>query len=157
MMSNGEEYEGNQEMRIIPTDDPQQEELVPGVVPSARVQQGGLEGYEGARQNTIQKRKQRSVEDLFASLSGLSAGLFAATSVVEKQLAVLEDLRGVFSTGSRKTPYLRNAALIPILSEYPEQVSRISETIGELLLERKSFIKKLKNLVEYMEIRRYIV
>lgn len=98
IMSDGEAYESNQEMRITPADDPQQEGSMPGVVPSARVQQEGREGqqgwledYEGAQRNDFQKRKQRNVRDLLASLSGHSAGLFAVTSVAERQVAVLQD------------------------------------------------------------------
>lgn len=66
--------------------------------------------------------------DNFTSLSGLSAALFAATTVAEWQIAVLQDLRTVFLTSYRtKTsdyekgyplrwnPFYKNIIPIPIL------------------------------------------
>jgi len=162
-MSDGESHEGNQEMEMVPADYRQQREPIPRVLSlSAQEgeregQYGGRENHEEARQTSVQKRKQGSIQELFASLNGLSAGLFAATSVAERQVTLLDELRSVFSTSCGNPEYLRNASLIPILSEYPVQVATILKTIEELIREREAFIRKVKSLMEYMEIKRYIV
>jgi len=115
------------------------------------------------------KRKQERVRDLLAFLNRLSAALFAAISVTERQISVLQDIHSVFLTsyrtkakdgkkGLRRNPFHRNVATIPILSENTEQIwPNTLETIDEVVRERKSFITKIKELVENMDIRRKIV
>ena len=132
--------------------------------------QGGMEEEaEQVRQNNIRERKQRKVRGLLASLNSFSAALFAAISVAERQIAILQDIHSVFLTsyrtktrdhqeGYRRNPFHRNFAPIPILSENPEQIwPNTLDTVDEVVRERKSFIKKLKELVENMDIRRKIV
>lgn len=106
-----------------------------------------------------------------ASLNTLSEGLFAAISIAERQIAVLHDLQTVFSTIYRakathpekgyplwQSPFIKNIALTPILSEDPEQVwPNILGAIDEVVQERKSFIEKIKGLLKSVETRRYIV
>lgn len=47
---------------------------------------------------------------------------------------------------------------IPILSENPEQIwPKTLDTVDEVVRERKSFIKRVRELVENMEVRRKIV
>jgi len=114
--------------------------------------------YEGAR-------------DYITSLNRLSANLFAASSVAERQIAILRDLHTVFLTSYRtKTSHYENGCPlrrnlfhkniipIPILSESPKQLwQNTLETIDELVRERECFISKITRLVENMEIRRKIV
>jgi len=58
----------------------------------------------------------------------------------------------------RKNPFHRNVAPIPILSENPEQIwPNTLDTIDEVVRERKSFIKKVRELVDNLDIRRKIV
>ena len=113
------------------------------------------------------KRKQKRVQELLISLNRLSADFFAAISVVERQIDILQDLHSVFSTSyrtkakdsekghlHRPNPFHRNVAPIPILSEHPEQIwTKTLDTIDEVTRERKSFIKKIEN----MDIRRKMV
>ena len=115
--------------------------------------------------------KQERVRDLLTAFNRLSADLFAAISVVERQITVLQDLHSLFLTSYRtkpkdygrgyplqRSPFHRNVAPIPILSENPEQIwPNTLDTIDEVVEERKSFIKKFKDLVENMDIRRKIV
>ena len=109
--------------------------------------------------------------NFLASLNTLSEGLVAAISVAERQIAVLHDLQTVFSTiyrtkatdpekgyTLRQSPFVKNIALTPILSEDPEQVwPNILGAIDEVVQERKSFIEKIKGLLKSVETRRYIV
>lgn len=120
------------------------------------------EGNEGIRS---------SFPNFLASLNILSEELFAATSIAERQIAILHDLHTVYSTiyrakstdpekgyPLRQSPFIKDIALTPILSEYPEQVwPNILDTIDEVVLERKSFIGKIKELLKSVETRRYIV
>jgi len=113
----------------------------------------------------------KKVPDFLASLNTLSEGFFAAISVAERQVVVLQDLHAVFSTSYRanakarergsplgQNPFCKNTALAPTLSACPEQGrSTISDTIGNVVQERKSFIEKIKGLVENVDIRRNIV
>jgi len=114
------------------------------------------------------KRRQDTVRALITSLDNLAADLFAAISVVERQIAVLQDLHAVLlsSCGTKcegygegyplqRNPFHRNIAPIPVLTENPEQIwPRALDTIDEVVRERKGFIKKIKELVENTEIRR---
>ena len=117
------------------------------------------------------QEKQRKVRELLTNLNRLSANFFAAISVAERQIAVLQDLYSVFLTSYRtktkdyergyplrRNPFHRNVVPIPILSENPEQIwPDTLDTIDEVVRERKSFIWKVKELVENMDIRRKIV
>jgi len=167
MISDAEAYEDNQGMEGIPDDSPsklsQSQELM--LTGEKTVE------HERARQDNVRKRKQRRVRKLLASLNGLSADLFATISVAERQIAVLQDLHSVFATSyrtktrgsgkgypSRRNPFYQNVAPIPILSENPEQIwPDTLDTIDEVVQERKSFIQKVKELVENMDVRRKIV
>jgi len=114
--------------------------------------------------------KQR-VQDLLTALNRLSTDLFAAISLAERQIAVLQDLYSVFSTSYRtksgdsekghllrQNPFHRNVVSIPVLSENPEEIwPKTLDTIDEVIRERKSFIKKVRGLVENMEVKRKIV
>ena len=135
--------------------------------------EGGLKSlgnFKRARQNKVQELKGKATRDLLISLNGLSAGLFAATGVAERQIAILQDLHKMFLTSYstepnhekryplHKNPFYKGVARIPILSEYPEQAwPNFLDTIDQMIRERKSFIKKIKELVENMDIRRKIV
>ena len=91
--------------------------------------------------------------------------------MVERQIAVLQDLHNVFATSYRTrakeyekgrplrgNPFHKNVAPIPILSENSEQIWPYAlDTIDEVIRERKSFINKVKDLVERMDMRRQIV
>ena len=115
--------------------------------------------------------KQEGVRDLLTAFNRLSADLFAAISLAERQIAVLQDLHSVFLTSYRtkskdyvkgclplRNPFHRNVLQIPILSENPEQIwTRTLDTVDEVVRERKSFIKRVRELVENMEVRRKIV
>jgi len=97
--------------------------------------------------------------------------LFAAISLAERQIAVLQDLHSVFLASCRtkskdsetgyllpRNPFHRNVVPIPILSENPEQIwPKTLDTVDEVVRERKSFIKRVRELVENMEVRRKIV
>ena len=123
------------------------------------------------QENKVKKLKQRRVRDLIAYINRLSAALFAAISVGERQTLVLQDLHKMFSTSyrtktkdhekrcpPRRNPSCERVARIPIFSGYPEQAWRnILDTIDEMIQERKSFIQKIKELVENMDIQRKIV
>jgi len=117
------------------------------------------------------EENQKRAQALLTTFNSLSGDFLATLSVVERQVAVLQDLRRVFSTGDptkaknseneyklRQNPFFKYIALAPILSEYPERVwPNILGTIDEVVRERKSFTKKIKGLVENMDIRRKIV
>ncbi|PUU80824.1 hypothetical protein B9Z19DRAFT_682159 [Tuber borchii] len=116
------------------------------------------------------KREQDRIQDLLTSLDVLAASSFAAISVAERQIVVLQDLHSVFLTSYRtkskdyekgyplrQNPFHRNILTIPILSENPQQIwPNTLDTIDEVVRERKYFIKKVKGLVENMDIRRKI-
>jgi len=165
MMSNPKAYERDQWVAGIP-DDPRPELTVPTegeISPGERI--------DRARVNSPWKKKQMEVRFLLTSLNSLSATLFAAISVAERQVAVLQDLHSVFLTSYRtkakdgekgyplrQNPFFKNVALIPILSDNSQQIwPNTLDTIDEVVRERKSFIMKVKGLVENMEVRREIV
>ena len=169
MILDAEIYEEDQGMMRILDDEP-------GQLPS-KVKLNEEEKYQWemerdrARQNKIRKRKQKRVRGLLTDLNRLSANLFAAISVAERQITVLQDLHSVFSTSYRtktkhhekgyplqRNPLHKNVVTIPILSENPEQIwPNTLDTIDEVVRERKCFIKEVKELVENMEVRRKIV
>lgn len=172
MISDAEVYENDQGMERIPQDEPQRVKLPTGLnFTEEEEYQLEVELYDRARQKNIQKRKQKRVRDLLTVLNGLSANLFAALSVAERQIAVLQDLHSIFFTSYRtkskdyekgyplrRNPFHKNVVTIPILSENPEQMwPNTLETINEVVRERESFIKNIKELVENMDIRRKIV
>jgi len=171
MISDAEIYEDDQGMKRIPDDEPLHLELPPGVNLTEEEISKWEVDYHRARQDEIQKRKQKRVRDLLTALNRLSADLFAAISVAERQIAVLQDLHSVFLTSyltrtkdyeeqrlPRRNPFHKNVAPIPILSENFEQIwPNTLDTIDEVVRERKSFIKKVEKLVENMDIRRKIV
>ena len=108
---------------------------------------------------------------LLTSLNRLSASLFAAIGVAERQIAVLQDLHSLFLTSYRtkikdyekeyslrQNPFYKNIAPIPILPENSEQIwPKTLDAIDEVVQERKCFVKKVRALVENMDIRRKIV
>ena len=164
-------YQNDQGMKRIPDDEPLHLKPPPGVTFTKEEKSKWDEDYGRARQDKIHKRKQQRVRDLLTALNGLSADFFAAISVVERQIAVLQDLHSVFLTSYRtktrgyekgyplrRNPFHRNVALIPIFSENPEQIwPNTLDTIDEVVREREFFIKKVKELVENMDVRRKIV
>ena len=171
MISDAEKYEDDQGMKRIPDDEPLH--LIPPLVVTFTEEERSkwYEDYGRARQDNIQRRKQQRVRGLLTALNGLSADLFAAISVAERQITVLQDLHSVFLTSYRtktkhhekglpiqRNPFHKNIVTIPILSENPEQIwPNTLDTINEVVRERESFIKKVKELVENMDIRRKIV
>jgi len=171
MISDAETHEDNQGIERIPDDYPPSLSQSLEMTFTEEERSQWNEDYERARQNNARKRKQRRVRELLASLNSLSADLFAAISVAERQIAVLRDLHSVFSMSYRtktkdyergyplrRNPFHRNVAAIPILSENSEQIwPNTLDTIDEVVRERKCFIKKVKELVENMDIRRKIV
>ena len=173
MISDAKTYEDNQGMERIPDQEP----LLRGFwgrQPSRLKEKQELpDWHERARQNRVLKCKQRRVRDLLTSLNSLSAALFAAIAVAERQTVVLLDLRRMFLASCqteatrkdheeryppRRSPSYKRFAGIPTTPKYPEQEWRnILDTIGEMVQERKSFIRKIRELVENMDIRRKIV
>ena len=163
--------ERNQGMRRNPADLPRPRSPEPGVILTDEVRRRMQTEDEQMRQNNVRERKQRKVRGLHSSFNKLSAALFAAISVAERQIAVLQDLHSVLSTNCRTKPksdqnqsplrqnsFYRNVVQIPILSENPEQIwPNTLDTINEVVRERVSFIKKVKGLVENIDIRRKIV
>ena len=163
--------ERNQGMRISPADLPLPRSPESGVTLTSEIQRRMREEDEQVQQNNVRERKQRKVRGLLASLNSLSAALFAAIGVAERQISILQDIQSVFLTSYRtktkdyqkgyplpRNPFHRSVASIPILSENPEQIwPNTLDTVDEVIRERKSFIRKLKELVENMDIRRKIV
>ncbi|CUS12900.1 unnamed protein product [Tuber aestivum] len=122
------------------------------------------EGKEGV---DAQERRQRG-RGLLTSINRLSTSLFAAISVAERQITVLQDLHSMFLTSYRtktsgrrvgsRNPFHRNTVLIPVLSENREQIwPSTLDTIDEVVRERKAFIGKIKELVENTDIKRKIL
>ena len=169
MISDAEKYEYNQGMERIPDDEPRQ--LPPGVKLTEEEESQWEMERDRARQNNVRKRKQKRVRGLLTALNSLSAELFAATSVAERQIAILQNLHNVFSASHRtktkdhekgypvrQNPFYKNFSPIPILSENSEQTwPNTLDAIDEVVRERTFFIKKVKELVENMDIRRKIV
>jgi len=129
------------------------------------------EDRERKRQNNVWRRKQGRIRALISSLNWLASSLLAAFSVAERQIAVLQNLHDLFFT-SRRTeikglekgyplrgnPFYTNIAPIPILSEISDQVwANTLGAIDEVVRERQCFMKKVRKLVESMDIRRKIV
>ena len=159
-------YEGSRGKRGIPTDELQPEELLPRVILTEEDQRGRGDDDARARKDNDLKGKQRRARDLLASFNRLSAALFAAISVAERQISVLQGLHSVLSAGSEagergyplRRPFHKNIVPIPVLSEHPPHTwPDTLDTIGEVVRERKSFIEKVKELVENMNVRRKIV
>jgi len=167
MLSGEKNYQSNQGMEELPGHEPPQ----PGF--RRRLTSTVGEKLESSKnyKRKVQKWKEARARDLLTSLNGFSTCLFATISVAERQIAVLQDLHKLFLTSHptkakdhekgyslRPNPFYKSVARIPILSEYPEQVwSNILDAIDEMVRERESFIKKLKELEENMDIRRKIV
>jgi len=130
-----------------------------------------LSGAESYEDDQGMERKQKRVRDLLRALNRLSANLFAAISVAERQITILDDLHKVFLTSYqtktkdyekghplRRNPLHKDTITIPIFSGDPEQIwPNALDTIDEVVRERKCFIKKVERLVENMDIRRKIV
>ncbi|RPB03057.1 hypothetical protein L873DRAFT_1787208 [Choiromyces venosus 120613-1] len=123
MISDAKTYEDNQGMKVDLIDNLQK--LKPTLpMGTSLTQQEALrwkQDYEPARQNNVQKRKQKRVRDFLTSLNRLSAGLLAAISMSERQLAVLQDLNSVLSTSFRtktKDYEKRYPLSEPFLQEY---------------------------------------
>jgi len=170
MISDAKIYENNQGMKKIPEDYPQGLDKPIGITLTEEENLKWDKVYEQVLQKRVQRRKQRRVRDLLTFLNWFSASLFAAISVAERQVAVLQDLHALFTTrGQTKTkdherryPLRQNPFLditpIPILSKNLEQIwASDLTTINEVVQERKFFIKKVKELIENMDIRRKIV
>ncbi|CAZ79523.1 unnamed protein product [Tuber melanosporum] len=159
MISDAKTYENNQGMKGIAEDSPPGLVLPPETTPEKRREL--IEDLERIRQDNVWGRKQNRVRELLASLNRLSAALFAAISVTERQIAVLQDLHNVLLTGHRRktgNPFFRITAPIPILSKNREQIwPNTLDTIDEVVRERKSFIEKIKELVENMNVRKEIL
>ena len=165
MISNAKIYQDNQGMERTPDDNLQ------NLVASLEMSLITEEDHEQTRQNNVQKRKQKRVRDLLKALNKLSADLFATIRVAERQIVVLQDLHSVFLASYRtktrdyekgyplrRNPFDQNTISIPILSEHPEQIwPNTLDTIDEVVRKRKSFIKRIRDLVENMDIRRKIV
>ena len=171
MISEAKAYEDNQGIRGIPDDNLQNLKLSrPKNLTCAEKRRWDMD-YDRALQHRVWKRKQRRVRDLVASLNRLSADLFAAISVAERQIAVLQDLHCLFLTCCRtkikdyekeyplrQNPFYKNIVPIPIFSENSGKIlPNTLETIDEVVRERKCFIEKVKELVENMDTRRKIV
>ncbi|PUU82954.1 hypothetical protein B9Z19DRAFT_1190015 [Tuber borchii] len=169
MISDAKTYEDNQGMERIPDHEPQLRGFWRRLPSSLMKKQKSSYPYERARQNRVHKCKQRRVRDLLTSLNSLSAALFAAIAVAERQTVVLLDLRKMLLASCqteatsknheerypphRSPSYKRVPGILTPL-KYPEQEWRnILGTINEMVQERKSFIQKIKELVENMDIR----
>ena len=162
-------------LELIPGDD--QEEDIDQMISEAEISEdnqemeGGSGRDEQSSQDDVRKRKHGRVRELLASLNRLSAALFATISVAERQITVLQDLHNVFLTNYRtkrkdfergyplrRSPFHRSVAPVPVLSENSEQIwPNTLDTVDEVVRERESFIRKVKGLVENMDIRRKIV
>ena len=160
MISDAITYEGNPGLEMVPSEEPLRLKLPLGL---------GL--TEKELKLNFQERKQRRVRDLLASFNRLSTALFSGIDVAERQTAVLQDLHRIFSISYsgktkdfekecplRKNPLIKKIGPIPIVSENPEQMwPSVLDTVDEISLERKCFIKKVGVLVENMQIKREIV
>ena len=158
MISDGKTYQDNQELMGITADQLRQLSLVMIFT----------KDYEKPQRKFIRKIKQRSVRNI-ASINRLSAGLSAAIKVAERQIALLQNLHTVFLTSYRTKTKDREKRYppqkthfwtgpIPVLSEYPEQAwQNILDAIDEVVRERKSFIREIKELVGMLDIKRKIV
>ncbi|PUU82957.1 hypothetical protein B9Z19DRAFT_1061389 [Tuber borchii] len=126
--------------------------------------------YEKIREKIVRKIKQRSVRNI-ASFNRISAGLFSAIKVAERQIVILQNLHTVFltsyltKTNNREKRYplpqnlfCKDVAPIPVLSEFPEQLCpNILDAIDEVVRGRKSFIREIKELVEILDVKRKIL
>ncbi|PUU82955.1 hypothetical protein B9Z19DRAFT_1119907 [Tuber borchii] len=158
MISDAKTYQDNQKQRGIPADRLRQLSL--GMIFS--------KDHERSRREIVLKIKQRSARNI-ASINRLSAGQSAAIKVAERQIALLQNLHTLFLTSYltktkdrekryplQKTSFWKGP--IPILSEYPEQVwLNILDAIDEVVRERKSFIREIKELVEMLDVKRKIL
>ncbi|KAG0128939.1 hypothetical protein HOY82DRAFT_621337, partial [Tuber indicum] len=154
LISFAKSYDHNQGMEEIPV----------GASPAERV-------HTRAREQEVRKREQSRVRDLLTSLNRLSAALFAAISVAERQIVILQDIHNLFSAScrskaaesdqryrSRQNPFHKSSAPIPILSENPEQIFPATlDTIDRVVHERKSSILKIRGLIENVDIGRKMV
>ncbi|KAG0633174.1 hypothetical protein HOY80DRAFT_1107870 [Tuber brumale] len=157
LISSAKTYDNNQGMVGIPADG----QLPAGVSPTENA-------VRRAREENVRKGKQSTCRDLLTSLNRLSAALFAAIGVAERQIVVLQDIHNLFSASCRtkvrefdqryrsgQNPFHKTSAPIPVLSENPEQIfPAILDTIDEVVHERKSFILKIRELVENVDISR---
>ncbi|PUU82959.1 hypothetical protein B9Z19DRAFT_966094 [Tuber borchii] len=172
VISDANAYEDNQGMERNPDDVPLElRHLLESISPKERELLREDKVYRQVRQEHILNRKRKRVLDLLTSLNRLSASLFAAISVAERQIAVLQELYTLFLTRDqtktkareggyplRQNPFYRNIAPIPILSENSEQTwPNTLDTIEEVVREKKCFLRKVKGLVENMDIRRKIL
>ncbi|KAG0633173.1 hypothetical protein HOY80DRAFT_1141617 [Tuber brumale] len=121
-----------------------------------------------AREENVRKGEQSRLRDLLTSLNRLSAASLAAICVAERQIVVLQDIHNLFSAScrakvresdqryrSRQNPFYKTSVPIPILSENPEQIFPATlDTIDEMVHGRKSFILKIRELADNVDIRR---
>ena len=171
MISDAEIYEDNQGMERISADNPPNLRQSLAMCPTERGRLEWDEKYERARQNKVRERKQRRVQGLHVSLNKLSATFLTAISVVERQIAVLQNLQSLFLTSHRvgtndygkeyqlrQTPFYKNIAPTPIPLANPEEIwPKTLDAIDEVVQERKCFIEKIKALVGNMEVKKEIV
>ena len=157
MISDTKIYKGDQGMKAMLNGGPLRLNLPLRATLTKEEEPTWKADYDRAQRNSVQKKKQKRVQDFLTTLNRLSANLFAAISVAERQIAVLQDLHSVFSTSHRttkeyerryrlrQTPFYKNIATIPILSGDSEQIwPNALETIDEVVRVRKCFIKKVK-------------
>ena len=172
MISDAKKYENNQGMEPNPDDVPLELQYLLKSIPEEEEELLRKEKvYEQALQKNVLNRKRERVRDLLTSLNRLSASLFAAISVAERQIAVLQDLYTLFltrdqtKTKAREGGYplrhnssFKDTAPTLTLSENAEQLwPGDLVAIDRVVRERESFIKKIKVLVENMGARRETV
>ncbi|PWW79095.1 hypothetical protein C7212DRAFT_360616 [Tuber magnatum] len=162
IISEPNSHGSDQEMNEIPNTLP---ELPPGITLPPR-EQSRTKDHDRVQQKNATK-EERGVRDLIF-FNRLLAGLFAAISVAERQIAILQDLHSVFWTSYRtgnkvhekryplrQNAFYKNIALIPAPPENTgEMWPDTLDIIDEVIRERKSVIKRVKGLVENMDIRR---
>ena len=172
MISDAKTYEDNQGMEPNRDDvPPQLQPLLNSLSPEEMELLSEVDVYEQARQKNVLKKKRERVRDLLTSLNKLSASLFAAINVAERQIAVLQGLYTLFLTRDqtktkvreggyplRQNSSFKDTAPTLTLSENPEQLwPGDLVAINQVVQERESFIKKIKVLVENMGARRETV
>ena len=172
MISDARTHEDNQGVERNPDDVPLElRRLLKSISPEEQKLLRKEKVFEQARQENVLNRKRRKVRGLLTSLNRLSASLFAAISVAERQITVLQELytllskRDQIKTKAREGgyPLRQNSSfkdIAPTLtpSENPEQLwPGDLVAIDRVVRERKSFIKKIKVLVENMGARREAV
>ncbi|KAG0638286.1 hypothetical protein HOY80DRAFT_923041 [Tuber brumale] len=168
MVSGVETYQDSQRVERIPSGKLPPSQLQIG---TSRTEGKWKEDCEQLGQNNIRGGKQRRVRYLLTSLNKLLEASFAAISVAERQIVVLQDIHNLFLTScrakardydkryrSKQNPFHKTSAPIPILSGNTEQIFPATlDAIDGVVHERKLFILKIRGLVENMDITRKMV